>query len=113
MHELSLAASLIEQCEEVAKKSNGKLVRSITVGVGELSGVEPEALEFCFAIVAEGSIAEKANLIIQRLPVKLSCRNCGLNSEVNVPIMLCGGCGGSDVEVISGMDFLLLEVEIE
>lgn len=113
MHELSLAASLIEQSEEVAREAGAKSIRSITVGVGELSGVEPEALEFCFSSVAEESMASQAALIIQRLPVKIKCQECQAECEVKEPIMICRNCGGTAIEILAGMDFLLLEVEVE
>src|SRR5271166_2592465 len=51
MHELSIASNIVEL---VAQAAAGRRVRRVTLEMGQLSGVSPDALAFCFPEVASG-----------------------------------------------------------
>ena len=55
MHELSIASNIVEF---VAQAAAGRRVRRVTLEIGRLSGVSPDALAFCFPGVARGTDAE-------------------------------------------------------
>jgi hydrogenase nickel incorporation protein HypA/HybF len=62
MHELSLTREIVAIiCEAAA----GHRVRQVTLEIGKLSSVMPDAIEFCFDAVAEGTLAELARLDIR------------------------------------------------
>ena len=63
MHELSLTQEIVSIACNAA---SGQRVHVVTVVVGELSCVAPDALAFCFDVVAEGTLAEGARLEIRR-----------------------------------------------
>jgi hydrogenase nickel incorporation protein HypA/HybF len=63
MHELAIAQGIVSMVEEAAA---GQCVRRIAVEIGTQSCVSPEALAFCFDLVAEGSTAAGATLDIAR-----------------------------------------------
>ncbi|HEY3778827.1 MAG TPA: hydrogenase maturation nickel metallochaperone HypA [Rhizomicrobium sp.] len=65
MHELAVAQSIVEKAEEVAA---GRTVLRITIEIGMESCVSPEALAFCFELVAEQSAAAGAMLDIFEMP---------------------------------------------
>lgn len=44
MHELSIAQSIIEIAENIARENDSKAVKKIKVQIGEFSGVVKEAL---------------------------------------------------------------------
>jgi Hydrogenase/urease nickel incorporation, metallochaperone, hypA len=64
MHELAVARSIVEMVEKVAE---GRKVHRISVEIGRESCVSPDALSFCFELVAAGGAAEGAALDIARL----------------------------------------------
>ena len=68
MHELSMALALVEQVRNIARRESAACVRSVTVRVGSLSGVDPEALAFCFPLAAKDTPAETARLILLEEP---------------------------------------------
>ena len=113
MHELSIAQSIIEQVEDVARKE--KAVRAVFVSlvVGALSGVERESLEFVFPMAAEGTIAEGATLVIEDMPARLKCHACRAESDARMPLLTCGKCGSSDVDITGGRDLVVKSVELE
>ena len=61
MHELGLTKNIIAIVSEYAK---GRKVKRVSLSVGPQACVETQALEFCFDIVAAGTVAENATLEI-------------------------------------------------
>ncbi|WP_374970508.1 hydrogenase maturation nickel metallochaperone HypA [Terrabacter sp. BE26] len=108
MHELALTESLVEQ---VAEHTAGRRVSAVHLRVGLLSGVVPEAIEFCFDVAASGGPLEGATLVIERVPGRLGCRTCGLESAAADGLPVCP-CGSADVEVVAGRELTLTRVEV-
>ncbi|MFI5778462.1 hydrogenase maturation nickel metallochaperone HypA [Nocardia sp. NPDC051570] len=108
MHEMAITRSVIDAvCEHAA----GRRVHGITLEVGVLCAVVPEAMSFCFELVAEGTVAEGANLEIRTVPGVAYCRACGAEFTVSDPILLCR-CGSADVELRSGRELLIRSMEV-
>ena len=63
MHELAICQALIEQVEAVAREQDAVQVVQVRIGIGPLSGVEPQLLEQAFQLARAGSIATTASLL--------------------------------------------------
>ncbi|HEY7581837.1 MAG TPA: hydrogenase maturation nickel metallochaperone HypA [Acetobacteraceae bacterium] len=63
MHELALTREIVAI---VCQAAAGRRVHTVTLEVGEWSCAAPEALEFCFQAVAQGTCAANARLDIRR-----------------------------------------------
>lgn len=113
MHELSIALALVEQMEKVAREQKARAVPRVTVVVGTLSGVDAEALRGAFPLAAEGSIAEGAELVITPVPASVRCRRCGRVTTPDVPFLRCAGCGGCEVDVVSGRELHIHAMDVE
>ena len=112
VHELSLCDDLISQVIAIAAQHNAESVESITVQIGALSGVEPLLLESAFALIKVGTLAEKAELILQTAPVIVLCSQCGTQSEVAANRLLCSACGSHETTLISGDELILASVAL-
>jgi hydrogenase nickel incorporation protein HypA/HybF len=110
MHELAIAQAVIAIAGEHAA---GRRVNAVYVKVGRLRGVVPAALEFSFALAAEGTPAEGARLEIEAVPAAGVCRRCGAESELDGFPFACGACGGLDLELIRGEELLVDSLECE
>jgi hydrogenase nickel incorporation protein HypA/HybF len=113
MHELAVCQALIEQVERVARQNDARRVVSIVITVGPLSGVEPQLLEHAYPLAAAGTIAEHASLVVEAVPVKVGCRECGAETEAQPNAIVCAACGSWRVDVTGGEEMLLRRVEIE
>ena len=113
MHELSLAASLLEMLEERAREHAPCRVTAVTVRLGRLSGVVPDLLESAFESVKKGTVAADAVLAIEVVPFRFRCRACGGESFPDEPPYVCSACGAADIELLGGMDLVLERLEIE
>ncbi|MBF6354944.1 hydrogenase maturation nickel metallochaperone HypA [Nocardia higoensis] len=108
MHELAITQSVIDAvCEHAA----GRQVYSVTVDVGVLTAVVPEAMRFCFDLATEGTVAEGASLDIRCVPGAAHCRDCGADFTVTDPILLCR-CGSADVELRAGRELRIRSMEV-
>lgn len=76
MHELSLIESLLDLALERAEQHGAERIETITLRIGSLAGVDPDALAFAFEVVKAGSIAEAAELVIETVPAQCFCAEC-------------------------------------
>lgn len=110
MHELSIAASIVEVA---ARHADGRRVERVFVRVGHLRQVVPSALTFGFALVAQGTAVEGAELRIEAVPARGVCRACGTESELESFPLVCGACGGFDLELLAGEELYVESLEME
>lgn len=113
MHELSVCLGLLGQLEDLAAAHGAQRVLVVTLKLGPLAGIEGALLEQAFPLACHGSVAEQASLVIEMLPVKVCCLECGKESEVQTNRLLCTVCGAWKTELVSGDEMLLASVELE
>jgi hydrogenase nickel incorporation protein HypA/HybF len=108
MHELSIAASVVET---ITARTGERIVREVRLEVGRLSGVSADSLRFCFEMAAADTGVDGAQLVIDEPPGRARCVTCGEEFVVDDPILLCA-CGSSDVRILSGEQLRILSVEV-
>jgi hydrogenase nickel incorporation protein HypA/HybF len=110
VHELSLSGAIVNT---VVKHAAGRRVTVVNMRIGHLRQVVPDTLEFYFGFVANGTVCEGARLEQELIPARLRCGPCGEEWEIDVPHFRCPGCGGSQVEVVSGNEFEVESIDVE
>ena len=113
MHELSVCHALIGQVEAIANVYRAVKIYRIVVQLGPLSGVEGHLLKQAYPLASAGSIADQAELIIEQLPIRIRCEQCG--AETNAPLnrLVCGECSDWHTQLLSGDEMVLASVELE
>ena len=76
MHEMALCEGVVSLVEDEASRHAFTRVRSIVLELGALGHVEPEAMLFCFDAVSQGTRAEGARLVIERIAGAGWCLDC-------------------------------------
>jgi hydrogenase nickel incorporation protein HypA/HybF len=109
MHELGLTQEIVEV---VTQRAQDRKVRRVILEIGKLSCVLPDAVRFCFELVAEGTVAEGAELEIVQPPGRAKCRKCGAEFDMDAVFARCV-CGSSDVDWLSGEELKIKAMEIE
>ncbi|MGQ9659692.1 MAG: hydrogenase maturation nickel metallochaperone HypA/HybF [Thermochromatium sp.] len=112
MHELSLCQALIDQVVSLAREHGASRVDRLRLRVGPLSGVEPLLLQQAYPLVAAGTIAEAAELVIEPSEIRVQCTRCGAETEARPNRLGCGICGAFETRIISGDELLLANVEL-
>ena len=110
MHELSITQGIIDICVDHA---GGRPVRSVTVEIGELSSVVPEAVEFCFEACSQGTLLQGATVNIIRIPGRGQCRDCGHETPLAALFAACLHCGSYHVTILAGEEMRVSEIEVD
>lgn len=110
MHEMSITQGIIDICEQHA---GGRRVLSLEVEIGDLSGVVPEAIEFCFQACSQGTLLEGARLGIIRIPGRGRCQECGGDTPISTMFDPCARCGGYRVTIETGEEMRVREIEVD
>jgi len=108
MHELGITQRIVEIVSEQAR---GRSVRRIVLEIGKLSLILPDAVRFCFDVCAHGTVAEGAILEIVEVSGRARCCGCRAELELEQPFGRCG-CGGTDLEWLSGDELRIREMEV-
>lgn len=111
MHEMSIALAVIGQVEEAARAGGATAVRSVRLQVGELAGVVPDSLAFCFELACAGTVLEGAELVTDPVPARARCAPCADEWAVGMPPDLCcPACGAATAELLSGRELQIVSV---
>lgn len=113
MHELSLTQNLIEIAEEHARRAGASVIRSMTLKIGSLSGVMPDAMEFAFDACCQGTLAQGATLEIHNIPAIGRCRQCAAESTMTSLVDSCPQCGSFVLDILQGQEMALTELEVD
>ena len=113
MHESSIAQNLLAIALEKAKEYKASTITLIRIKVGEFAGVNKAALEFAFDNFSQGTIAEKASLKIISSPLLGKCRKCNEVFEIKKNNFKCLKCDSLEIDIISGEDLYIEDIEIE
>lgn len=111
MHELSITQGLLHIVLEEATNHSISKVRVVKLKIGRLTAVEPLCLTFCFELLTKDTPAEGADLKIDMVPIKGKCQNCREVFEINDASFFCPACSSGDIELISGRELYVEEIE--
>ncbi len=109
MHELSITQSLVAT---VLNRTGDRPVTTVNLRIGPLSGVLPDAVRFCFDLVAADTPLAGAALTIEEPPGVALCRSCGEKFVLADRFLLCP-CGSADLQIISGRELAVTSVEVQ
>ena len=77
MHELSITESILEIALRHAQSLDATRIQNIYLVIGQLSTVVDESVQFYWGLVAEGTIAEDAQLQFRRIAAEMECLHIG------------------------------------
>lgn len=112
MHELSIAQNIVDIVQQHLPKDGLSEIKSVKLKIGELAGVVPDSLEFCFSAITAGTSLQGAALEIERVPFLVKCNKCGKVSTNESGFFLCGFCGSVETTMISGNELQVTEIEL-
>lgn len=113
MHEFSVTKSLVDLCNNEAEKNNFSSIYKIHLKVGKFTGFSPDSICFYFEHLKPNTKCKDAEIIFDEVPIRIKCTDCGKESEIEEPILVCPECGKMTIEVISGREFYVESIEGE
>ncbi len=113
MHEMAIAEGIMDVALDTLKANEGTIIHAIQVQIGALSGVEPEALHFCFDAVTQGTAAEGAKLEIETIPMKGRCLDCHREFSMEQYRHVCPHCESFAVEELQGRELRVASIDMD
>lgn len=112
MHEMSLAEGILQLIEDASRQQSFARVSTVWLEIGQLAGVEIEAMKFCFDAVMRGSLADGAQLEIISTPGSGWCMQCAATVDLSEIFGACPQCGRHQVQVTGGTEMRVKELEV-
>lgn len=113
MHELGIAASILECVEAEARRRPASHISKVGIKLGELSGVDADALRFGFECLVKDTAFEPLALDIESVPRMQRCPQCGHQFRMTEYDPQCPACGEFMTQCVSGdqLDIAYMEVD--
>jgi hydrogenase nickel incorporation protein HypA/HybF len=109
MHELAMCEAI---ARTVTDRAAGRQVVRVSVQIGHLRQVVPDALGFSWEMLTTGTELAGAALEVDHVPAVVVCGACGTTTTLDAPVLVCGTCDALDVELRSGDELTLVSFEV-
>ena len=112
MHELGIVFHMIKTVERIAEENVLTSVSSVTLELGEVSGVVPHELTSCWNwAVAQTEVLKDAELKIETIPAVTLCESCNRTYPTVPQGRVCPLCGSKETVLLQGNEINLKEIE--
>lgn len=107
-----MTEALVDQVREHVPP--GARLMSVQIEVGELEHLDEEVMRTIFLAATEGTDLAGARLEIERVALKVRCRQCGAEYAPEDPAMfMCPVCSRVLPDVIEGGGLVLRSLQVE
>ncbi|MCG0239625.1 MAG: hydrogenase maturation nickel metallochaperone HypA [Firmicutes bacterium] len=114
MHEVSLVMAVLETAAAAARRAGAARIRKVRLRVGELAGVDPDALRFAYdALTGDQPLFAGSDLEVEWVPVRVQCPGCGAEGPALPYSVACSRCGSLGTRVVAGEELEIADVEVE
>jgi len=113
MHELSIAEGILDIVNDTIQGTPHSVVEKVFVDVGTLVAVVPDSLDFCYTAITAGTPLEGSELVIRQVPIRVRCRDCRGESEVQSFVFRCPHCDGGALETLTGNELSVTGIEVQ
>lgn len=111
MHELGIVFHIIRSVEGVAEQSGLQSVSSVTLELGEVSGIIPSYLTDCWNwACSKNDLMRGAELVIEEIPAVTFCEACGGTYGTVEHGRTCPHCGSERTYLLQGNETTIKEI---
>lgn len=112
MHEMGTVMYVIRTVNEVCEQNALSKVVSVTLQVGEVSGILPEYIKsFWQWAVKKEKYLQEAELIIEPISAVTYCEDCDKTYETVKYAKICPHCGSTNTYLLTGNEYNIKEIE--
>ncbi len=112
MHELALIQELCTLASAAAAQQGARHIHRLELRIGELGGVDTDALRQAFAVVASTAPWQHAELDLQVVPTRCFCPHCEQPFSPADVIYACPECGQLSNKILEGRELELVALEV-
>ena len=112
MHELGTIYYVMNTVEKLAAENSLTKIGSITLEVGEVSGIVPEYLtDFWLYDSAKTELFQETELKIEPLKAVTYCQDCKQTYPTIPQGKICPYCGSGNTFLVTGNEYNIKEIE--
>ena len=112
MHELGTVIYVIETVEKLAVENQLTTVGSVTLEVGEVSGIVPDYLsDFWLYARKKSDYLKEAELKIETIPGVTYCQDCRKTYSTVKYAKICPYCQSPNTFLVTGNEYNIKEIE--
>jgi hydrogenase nickel incorporation protein HypA/HybF len=113
MHELSIATSILEAVESEARRNLGAHFQVVGLRIGEVSGVDVDALTFGWEAITRDTAWQGLRLTIELVPRRNQCTECSCEFAVKDYDIQCPECHSFATRNLGGDELDIAYIEAE
>ena len=113
MHEFTITQNILSISLEKARDVQASRITKINIGIGELSGIVDDCVRLYFDFLSKDTIASRASLSFQHIPIKLQCRSCQTTFSPDKENWACPNCQKLNSEITGGRECYVENIEVE
>lgn len=110
MHELGALIEVVKTVENFAKRNKIIQIDTLVLQIGELSYMIPRYIQACYSVAVDGTLLQDTKLEIEILPGNAICKECEKVFNLIQNNGRCPKCGGIDLEILCGREFMIKEI---
>lgn len=112
MHELGIIVHISKTLDEIAAENELTKIGSVTLEIGEVSGIVPEYLTDCWDYYRKKNpLLEESELKIEMLPAVTICESCQKTYPTVAHGRQCPHCGSWETYLVNGNECSIKEIE--
>jgi len=113
LHELSIASAILDRVRAESARHGGVHVCKVGIKLGELSGVDADALSFGIEALVKDTPLEPLALEVEYCPRRQRCTGCGCDFAAANSETGCPKCGNLETVCTGGRELDLAFMEVE
>ena len=113
MHELAVTQSILDISLRHAKDAGAMQIKGINLVIGEFASIVDDSVQFYWSMLAEGTIAQGAQLHFERIAGEMTCSNCKSSFHPKDIDFACPTCGSQFVRITKGDEFRVDSIDVE
>ena len=114
MHELGIVTHIAKTLDEVAKDNGLDSIATVTVEIGEVSGILLDYFTDCWDYFkVKNPVLKDCKMIIETIPALTYCEDCHQTYETVKYAKICPRCGSEHTYLVQGNECNIKQIEVE
>ena len=112
MHELGTVFYVIKEVENLVEEHHLSVVASVTLEIGEVSGIIPEYIVDCWNwAIKETKYLKDTEIKVEKLEAVTYCEDCGKTYSTVKYAKICPYCKSEHTYLLTGNEYNIKEIE--
>ena len=113
MRELNITQTFLDKAIRQLSESRSKHVTAIHIALGEISELDPAAIQIHWTELSQGTLAEHAQLHFRLIPAEVQCMACFQKYHPLDKKIACPYCGSVGAKILTGEECFLESIETD